>query len=125
MRKIFLMFFVLSALVIAGCGQNPQASSASSASSGGNIPSTIAEGNQVIIKDFSFNPGEINVKIGDKVTWINNDNVKHTVTSDSGDELNSELFGNGEKYEHVFNVAGEYNYYCKPHPYMKGKVIVS
>ncbi len=122
MRKIFLMFFVLSALVIAGCGQNPQASSANS---GGDIPSTIVDGNRVVIKDFSFNSNEINVKIGEKVTWVNNDNVKHTITSDSGDELNSELFGKGEKYEHVFNAAGEYNYYCKPHPYMKGKVIVS
>ena len=120
MKKTILLFIFIAGLFIIGCSGDKNQDAESQ-----NIAVPVASGNNVIIKDFSFNPGEINVKIGDKVTWSNNDNVKHTVTSDSGDELNSELFGKGEKYEHVFNVAGEYNYYCKPHPYMKGKVIVS
>ena len=76
------------------------------------------------IRDFAYLPKEIKIKKGDKVVWINFDNVRHTVTSDSGSELDSELLSDGETYSHTFNTDGTYSYYCKPHPYMKGKVIV-
>ncbi|HLC62853.1 MAG TPA: cupredoxin family copper-binding protein [Candidatus Nanoarchaeia archaeon] len=119
MKKIILIFVILAGLFVAGCSQDKNL---------GETQNTIAiavnDGNTAVISGFAFNPGEITIKAGDKITWINNDDVKHTVTSDSGVELKSGLFGNGEKYEHVFNAVGEYSYYCEPHPNMKGKVIV-
>ncbi|MCU0678895.1 MAG: plastocyanin/azurin family copper-binding protein [Planctomycetes bacterium] len=78
----------------------------------------------VAIMDFAYTPGELTVKVGETVTWTNQDSMAHTVTSDSGIELDSELFGQGESYSHTFAEAGEYAYYCKPHPFMKGKIIV-
>ncbi len=76
------------------------------------------------ISGFAFSPSTLTIKVGDTVTWTNQDAAKHTVTSDSGSELNSELLGKGRSYSHTFATAGTYNYHCTPHPYMTGKVIV-
>lgn len=76
------------------------------------------------IINFAFVPTTIEINAGDTVVWENRDTVRHTVTSDSGDEMNSRLLGKGERYSHTFNTAGTYNYHCTPHPYMKGKVVV-
>ncbi len=78
----------------------------------------------VRIEDFAFAPANIVVDVGTTVTWTNYDGARHTVTSDEGDELESPLFGRGETYSHTFDRAGEYAYYCKPHPFMKGLVTV-
>ncbi|MFA4952754.1 MAG: cupredoxin family copper-binding protein [Candidatus Pacearchaeota archaeon] len=76
------------------------------------------------IKNFAFNPITLTIKKGDSVKWTNIDSAKHTVTSDSGNELDSELLTNGETYSHTFNEVGTYNYHCAPHPMMKAKIIV-
>ncbi len=43
----------------------------------------------VNIKNFSFNPAALTIKTGTKVIWANNDSAPHTITSDSGNLLNS------------------------------------
>jgi plastocyanin len=78
---------------------------------------------RISISDFSYNPTSLIIKKGDIVIWTNMDDVKHTVTSDSGNELSSELFGNGESYSHTFENSGTFNYHCIPHPQMKGSII--
>ena len=78
----------------------------------------------VNIKTFSFNPSTLTVKVGTIVTWTNEDSTKHTITSDSGNELNSPQLSQGETYSHTFNQAGTYNYHCSIHYSMTGKVIV-
>ncbi|HEU4914536.1 MAG TPA: cupredoxin family copper-binding protein [Candidatus Saccharimonadales bacterium] len=79
--------------------------------------------NTVAIKDFNYSPGTIIVKEGTTVTWTNQDSVKHTVTGRNGGP-DSELFGQGETYSYTFSEAGTFEYFCKPHPSMVGKVIV-
>jgi len=81
--------------------------------------------NLVVLSGFKFNPATMNIAIGETVTWKNEDSAAHTVTSDSGNELDSPLFGQGETYAHVFTVAGNYTYHCAPHTSMKGTVVVS
>ncbi|MCR4327075.1 MAG: plastocyanin/azurin family copper-binding protein [Nanoarchaeota archaeon] len=78
----------------------------------------------IIVSGFEFTQSEILIKVGDTVIWTNMDFSSHTVTSDSGEELDSEYLGKGGTYSHTFTKVGEYSYYCVPHPYMKGKVIV-
>src|SRR5215207_11483627 len=36
----------------------------------------------------SYNPNPIEIKVGDTVTWINNDSSPHTVTSSSSNDSN-------------------------------------
>ncbi len=81
-------------------------------------------GNTVVIDNLSFVSSSITVSVGDKVVWRNDDNVSHTVTSDTGNELNSALLSSGNTYEHTFNTAGTYPYHCTVHPSMTGTVIV-
>ncbi len=81
---------------------------------------------KVTISNYAFSPAVTKVKVGDTVTWTNQDDVGHTVTADtaSPNAPNSDLFSKGQTYSFTFKKAGTYTYYCQPHPYMKGTVIV-
>lgn len=81
--------------------------------------------NTVTIENFAYGPAVITVKKGTKVTWTNNDSVQHNVIGDDLKELNGPLLKKGESYSYTFNEVGEFGYYCGPHPYMKGTVIVT
>jgi|SRR5215213_5397056 plastocyanin len=80
---------------------------------------------------YLYIPNAIQVKVGDTVTWTNDDDTLHTVTSGSGaDEnmgttFNSGMMAKGKTFEHTFRTAGEYPYFCMVHPDMVGKVLVS
>ncbi len=80
---------------------------------------------EVKISNFAFSPNIITIKKGDTVKWTNLDSVRHTITSDSGKELNSELLSKTESYSNTFNEVGTYEYHCTPHPSMKAKIIVN
>jgi plastocyanin len=89
----------------------------------------------------AFFPNPVNVKVGDTITWTNNDNSSpafHTVTSglgpndtnlgkvfDSGLSGSNALTAQGKTFSHTFTIAGEFQYFCQLHPTMLGKVIVS
>ena len=72
----------------------------------------------------SFSPNPLEVKVGETVTWINDDSGRHTVTSKDG-VFNSELMGRGQSFSYTFDKAGEYPYSCSPHPNMVGTVVVT
>lgn len=76
------------------------------------------------IKNYAFSPPEIRIKKGDTITWTNSDSVQHTVTSDSGNELDSEMLSKGESFSYKFDEVGTFDYHCAPHLSMKAKVIV-
>jgi plastocyanin len=79
----------------------------------------------VDISRYTFYPTSKIIKVGDSVTWINNDNTAHTVTSDSGGELGSNVLQPGQSYTHTFNSAGDFYYHCNIHNFMRGLIIVS
>jgi amicyanin len=79
----------------------------------------------VDIAGFAFNPGTVNVKVGDTVTWTNKDGAPHTVTVSAGAELfDSGSIGKGQSYSHTFTKTGTYQYKCSIHPGMTGIVSV-
>lgn len=80
--------------------------------------------NNIEIKNYVFSPSSLTIKIGDTITWTNNDGVSHTITSDSGSELDSQTISDGQTYSHTFNSAGTFNYHCSIHTGMKGRIIV-
>ena len=118
MKKIiFLLIIAVLVVALFGCSkqENKQEDSA---------PVKVSESFDIEIRDFSFSQNEHRVFAGDTVTWINEDNALHTVTSNTGNELNSEALEKGQKYSHTFLESGIYEYYCNFHPGMKAKVIV-
>ena len=74
----------------------------------------------------SYNPNLIEIKVGDTVTWINNDSSPHTVTSSSSNDSNfdSGVLRNGEAFSFTFDKEGQYSYFCTLHPSMVGTVAV-
>jgi plastocyanin len=78
--------------------------------------------------DMCYVPPEITVDSGEPVTWVNDDSGFHTVTSGYYDEHDG-VFDSGQldpaqKFSHVFAESGEFQYYCRLHPWMDGKIIV-
>ena len=79
---------------------------------------------QVKIDNFSFSPSILTVPVGSTVTWTNQDDVPHNVTSTEGKTLKSPVLDTDGKFSYTFNKAGVYPYYCAIHPKMTGKVAV-
>ena len=72
----------------------------------------------------SFSPNPVEVRVGETVTWINDDSGRHTVTSKDG-VFDSGMMGKGQSFSFTFDKAGEYPYFCEPHPNMVGTVVVT
>ncbi len=77
----------------------------------------------VHIKDFAYKPPALTVHVGDRVTFVNDDDEAHTVTA-SDKSFDSEGLDTNGTWQHVFTKAGTYHYFCELHPYMKATVIV-
>ena len=76
----------------------------------------------------SYNPNPIEIKVGDTVTWINNDSSPHTVTSSSDEgyvTFDSDVLRRGETFSFTFDQEGQYPYLCTLHPSMIGTVVVT
>ena len=78
---------------------------------------------QVMIDNFVYSPVPLTVKVGTTVTWINHDDIPHTVDSTQG-KFKSAALDTDDKFEFQFKEAGEYPFFCRIHPKMTGKIIV-
>ncbi|KAG0043560.1 hypothetical protein BGZ83_011273 [Gryganskiella cystojenkinii] len=76
----------------------------------------------VTIKDFSFQPQEVDIMPGDQVTWTNNDSIDHTVTSDDGTSFASSHLAQGQSFSFTFMTAATLPYHCSIHTFMLGTV---
>ncbi len=81
-------------------------------------------GAEVAIVDFSFDPEEVSVSVGDTVTWTNQDTAEHNVIAEEGAPGESSDVPQGETYEFTFEEAGDFAYICNLHPNMEGTVTV-
>ena len=74
--------------------------------------------------DLSFDPPQISLSAGRTVSWINDDSIQHTVTSDEG-LFDSGPRSPGDTFDNTFDSTGEFGYHCAIHPFMTGVVIVN
>ena len=81
------------------------------------VPVTIS------IDNFSFTPKEITVEQGTTVTWLNHDDVPHTVVS-TDKKFRSKALDTDEQFSFTFADVGTYSYFCSVHPVMIGKIVV-
>jgi plastocyanin len=98
----------------------------------GGVTLTILEGSS-IQGNPDYDPDELTVKKGDKITVNNVDTMPHTVTNgESGSDPNSgKLFdtsiingGDSAEIDTSAVDAGAHPYYCMVHPYMTGSLTV-
>src|SRR5262245_40401356 len=86
------------------------------------------EAASVTIKLFQYQPGRIQVKAGTTVTWLNEDEIFHTVTAvareGKGVGFDAPLDGKGKSFSFTFSQPGVYTYYCDRHEHMRGEIEV-
>lgn len=105
-------------------------------------PSSVKEqavNQQVVhLSNYAFSPNVIKVKAGTTITWVNDENVDHTVVDASAAEPKVRLFDStgekdgkptqylkkGDTFSYTFNKPGTYKYKCLPHPFMTGQIVV-
>lgn len=78
---------------------------------------------QVTIDNFTFNPPRITVKVGDTITWINQDDIPHTVRANAG-SFKSKTLDTDDRFAFTFTQPGSYDYFCSLHPHMTGHIVV-
>lgn len=81
----------------------------------------------------AYSPNTVTIEAGTTVTWTNDDTMLHTVTSGTSNgtagspdgTFDSGFLAEGATWSYTFNDAGEFPYFCTPHPWMRGTVIVT
>ena len=80
-------------------------------------------GPTVKIDNFVFGPDALTVTVGTTVTWINQDDIPHTIVANDK-SFKSKVLDSDERFSFTFTKPGEFGYFCSLHPHMVGKVIV-
>src|SRR3954447_5147579 len=118
--RLFPLALACLALVAAGCGSSNDNSS-SDTSGQDATPSANGDGTSIDMKNIQFSPREQTVKVGEKVTWVNQDDVDHNVTSTGGPlKFSSKDYGKGDTFTYTPTKAGTVEYTCTLHPGMDG-----
>ena len=122
------MLLAVAALAVAGCGGDDDNSGSGAAGSdtqaqqgGGGTP-------KVSMKDIQFVPQTITAKVGQKITWTNDDSVAHTVTKTKdfkGAGPASDTVDPGGTYSFTPKRAGTIPYFCEIHQNQTGTIVVS
>jgi amicyanin len=82
-----------------------------------------AEQATVKIDNFTFEPAILKVKAGATVTWINEDDIPHTVAT-TDRKFKSKAMDTDENTAFTFTIPGSYEYFCTLHPHMRGTIVV-
>ena len=91
--------------------------------SSGPVAAGTPDASQVQIKDFMFVPAQLRIKAGTSVTWVNQDDVPHTVVGDAG-LFRSGALDTAMAFTFRFEKPGTYQVFCSIHPQMKATIIV-
>jgi len=75
------------------------------------------------MKNIHYLQPTMEIDVGTTVEWKNNDPLLHSVTA-VNKSFDSGLIQPGKTYRHTFTKAGTFNFYCVPHPFMKGTIVV-
>ncbi|MBV4458934.1 cupredoxin family copper-binding protein [Pseudomonas sp. COR58] len=79
---------------------------------------------KIDIKAFMFGPKDLTVAVGTKVTWVNDDQIPHTV-AETHKAFRSGALDTDDTFSWVFDTPGEFDYFCVLHPQMIGKIVVT
>jgi plastocyanin len=127
-KTMILPIFAISAIA-AGCGSsyggdNDHAVTAHAAKTATQAPAEAPQGAVVRLKDTSFQPGDVEVKTGQTVTFENEDAIAHTVTAVKGAKFDSGTLAGGKTFTFTARKAGKISYVCTFHPGMTGTITV-
>ena len=101
------------------------ASAPASAAAAPCAPSDATGTVSVKIANFAFDPAQVTAKVGDIITWTNNDSAGHTATVKGNESCTTPTIAGGSSSSITFTQAGTYDFFCKIHPQMTGKIEVT
>jgi plastocyanin len=105
-----------TAIAAAGCGSGGGASSG---------PATaLKPGEAIGMKTLRFHPDHVSAKVGQAITWRNEEGIPHNVVSQSGATFESKTFGKDGTFSWTPSKAGTVKYECTLHPGMQGTIDV-
>jgi plastocyanin len=124
-----LIVLLTLAVLVPGCSSSSQGTNNS------------ATPHAVTIQGIAFAPSKLTVPVGTKVSWTNNDNVKHTVTSGKPGKdaipgvskgtgphpsgvFDHPMSATGGAFSFTFKKPGTYTYFCRIHSSMRASIIV-
>jgi len=112
---LFAVILLLSVIMLL----NFACSKSSYNASGGGTPPE----NPIYMRGSVFSVPNLTISAGSKVTWVNDDNMIHTVTANDA-SFNSGDINPGSSFSYTFNTVGTYNYYCMHHAGMTAVVTI-
>jgi plastocyanin len=101
-------------VLLAGCGS----------SDGGGKAEALSPGTPIEMKSLRFKPDNVQVPVGQEITWHNDESVPHDVKADSGASFSSKTFGKDGTFTWTPDKAGTVKYECTLHPGMEGTIDV-
>jgi plastocyanin len=107
-RFVYMIAVILTMFMIQGCEEDS-----------GSEPGS----NEVYMRNLEFEPENLTIQAGTTVTWINKDDVNHTVDNPNN-VFSSQNIGPGETFQYTFEDPGTYDVVCTIHPQMTGTVTV-
>jgi plastocyanin len=75
------------------------------------------------VNDWGYSPSRVVIQAGQTVTFTNSGQIAHTVTAKEG-AFDTGLLKNGQSATVKFDKPGSYEYFCVPHPWMTGTIVV-
>ena len=116
---------LIIALPLAGCaGSGSTAGTTAKETTVATTAGGAGAKNEISIQGNAFSPDNLSIKVGDTVTWTNNDSYAHTVKAAKGEFESGNVAGGG-KFSFTFSKEGTYEYICGIHTFMKGTVTVT
>jgi plastocyanin len=82
-----------------------------------------ASASEVRVDNFTFSPPTLTIPAGTTVTWVNADDIPHTIAAKDR-SFRSKPLDTDDRFSFTFNSPGEYDYFCSLHPHMVGKIVV-
>ena len=79
---------------------------------------------RITITSSAYTPASLTVVSGSTVTWTNNDNTIHTVTTEDG-TINSGDIAPGSTFSKTFMTTGTYNYHDTHNTTIMGALVVA
>lgn len=84
-------------------------------------PATGAETHSIPIAQYQYQPASMTVRVGDVVTWTNQDQAPHDVVAGT---FRSPMLSTGQSWSYTFTQPGTFDYVCSVHPDMRARILV-
>lgn len=117
---------LLTAAAAAGCSSSSHAGSSGGDSGAPTAASVPASGQaQVVITNFAYQPADLTVSPGQKITVVNHDSTVHTLTATGGHGFDTGKINPGADATITApTTPGSYPYICAIHQFMHGTITV-